>query len=389
MSIMIMSRLFKMNLGGCNRKLLAVRLADFADDDGRGIYPGVARLAAETELSERTIQRILADFVREGILVVVKEATGRPGIANSYDFDLARLFSYTPSQTGDTVSPVDDGRGVTNEQERGDTDDRDGCHGDTRTVIEPPIEPPSRRASAEEGGLARVDRKKIETDFTLWYATWKKGDIEFARNAWFALSEEERAECIERTPAYLRWAKADDIRAAAVFLKHRMWRDMPEELVAAPTRGIAKVCGKLWMGTRLATLSREPTGRIIFTAFDEREIAAGRARREALAHSKRLEHGWPLVTTMRDLARRKEPFVTSLALLPAVSGFRQVKSDSALFAAWADLHERHGWPFIEHPHEYVWFPAVDDDAGDLNQAVEDALAAFLSTISEAGNDDAA
>lgn len=36
MSIMIMSRLFRMNLGGCNRKLLAVRLADFADDDGRG-----------------------------------------------------------------------------------------------------------------------------------------------------------------------------------------------------------------------------------------------------------------------------------------------------------------------------------------------------------------
>ncbi len=103
MSIMIMSRLFKMNLGGCNRKLLAVCLADFGDDDGRGIYPGVARLAAETELSERTIQRILADFVKEGILVVVKEATGRPGIANSYDFDLARLFSYR--QLANAASP--------------------------------------------------------------------------------------------------------------------------------------------------------------------------------------------------------------------------------------------------------------------------------------------
>lgn len=94
MSIMIMSRLFKMNLGGCNRKLLAVRLADFADDEGRGIYPGVSRLSCETELSERTVQRILADFVREGILVVVREATGRPGIANAYDFDLDRLFGY-------------------------------------------------------------------------------------------------------------------------------------------------------------------------------------------------------------------------------------------------------------------------------------------------------
>ncbi len=244
-------------------------------------------------------------------------------------------------------------------------------------------------AGAEEGGLKRSDRKKIERDFTLWYATWKKGDVDFARNSWFALSPEERAECVERTPAYLRWAKPEDIMAAAVFLKNRHWRDVPEEATAAPTRGIAKVCGKLWMGTRLAALSREPKGRIIFTTFDEREIAAGRTTREALVHSKRLEHGWPLVTTMRDLARRKEPFVTSLALLPSVSDFRQVKRDSALFAAWADLHERRGWPFIESPHEYVWFPPVDDGADNMDQAVEDALAVYLSTISEAGNDDAA
>ncbi|RKD61675.1 hypothetical protein BJ928_107277 [Rhizobium sp. WW_1] len=243
-------------------------------------------------------------------------------------------------------------------------------------------------AGAEEG-LKRSDRKKIERDFTLWYATWKKGEVGYARNAWFAMSDEERAECIERTPLYLRWAKADEIPAASVFLKNRGWRDMPDELTAAPTRGIAKVCGKLWMGTRLAALSKEPSGRVIFTAFDEREIAAGRASREALTHSKRLEHGWPLVTAMRDLARRKEPFITSLALLPSVAEFRQVKSDSALFAAWADLHERHGWPFIEHPHDYVWFPAVDDRAEDLHEAVENALATFISTISEAGNDDAA
>lgn len=248
----------------------------------------------------------------------------------------------------------------------------------------------SHQASAgAEEGLKRSDRKKIERDFTLWYATWKKGEVGYARNAWFAMSDDERAECIERTPLYLRWAKADEIPAASVFLKNRGWRDMPEELTAAPTRGIAKVCGKLWIGTRLAALSKEPSGRVIFTTFDEREIAAGRASRETVTHSKRLEHGWPLVTTMRDLARRKEPFVTSLALLPSVAEFRQVKSDSALFAAWADLHERHGWPFIEHPHEYVWFPAVDEGADDLSQAVEDALVTFISTISEAGNDDAA
>ena len=63
--------------------------------------------------------------------------------------------------------------------------------------------------------MKKVDRKKISREFTLWYATWKKGEEEYARNAWFALSDDERAECIERTPAYLRWAKPSDIMAAS------------------------------------------------------------------------------------------------------------------------------------------------------------------------------
>jgi hypothetical protein len=244
-------------------------------------------------------------------------------------------------------------------------------------------------AGAEEGGLARSDRKKIEREFTLWYASWKKGDIGYARNAWFALSDDDRAECIEKTPAYLRWTKPSDLMAAAVYLKNRHWHDVPEEATATPTRGIAKVCGKLWMGTRLAALSKEPEGRIIFTTFDEREIAAGRTARESLVQSKRLEHGWPLVTTMRDLARRKEAFITSLGLLPIVADFQAVFRGSPLIDAWAGLHQRRGWPFIEFEPEWSYFPPIDPNESNLDQAVEDALTAFLSTISEAGHDDAA
>ncbi|WQP08750.1 helix-turn-helix domain-containing protein [Sinorhizobium meliloti] len=66
MSIAIMSQLFRAHLGSTNRKMLAVRLADFADDDGKGIWPTVGRLAQETELSQRSVQRILAEFVEEG-----------------------------------------------------------------------------------------------------------------------------------------------------------------------------------------------------------------------------------------------------------------------------------------------------------------------------------
>lgn len=53
MSILIMSRLFRAQLGSSSRKMLAVRLADFADDNGKGIWPSVETLAQETELSVR------------------------------------------------------------------------------------------------------------------------------------------------------------------------------------------------------------------------------------------------------------------------------------------------------------------------------------------------
>jgi hypothetical protein len=244
-------------------------------------------------------------------------------------------------------------------------------------------------AVAEEGALRRADRKRSEHAFTLWFATWRKGDVDFARNAWFALSPEERGECIEHTPAYLRFAKPSDLMAAAVYLKNRHWRDLPEHLLGVPekTHGVAKPCGKLWMGTRLETLSKDPTGPIHITAFDETRIAKGMISRDQLMHDKRRDNGWPLVNAMRDLARRREPFTTSLGILPEVADFRPVHRDSAVFAAWKALHEARGWPFIEYAPEWVYFPAVDAEAEDLTAAVEAALASFLSAIREGRTDD--
>ncbi len=208
MSIMLMSRIFRMNIGGCNRKLLAVRLADFADDDGRGIYPGVERLSLETELSERTVQRILADFEKEGILICRQRASGRPGVANRYDFDLERLFACDAAaakagskpQTGDSVSPVTDAETGDNPDERGDNGDIEGCHGDTRTVIEPPLEPLSEREGASEREEGE-DRKAIERAYWALVKDWPGFagmPKEPALKDWMRLTAEERQEAAER-----------------------------------------------------------------------------------------------------------------------------------------------------------------------------------------------
>jgi hypothetical protein len=142
------------------------------------------------------------------------------------------------------------------------------------------------------------------------------------------------------------------------------------------------------MGTRLEALSKEPTGPLHLTTFDETRIAKGMISREQLVHEKRRDNGWPVVSAMRDHARRREPYTTSLALLPFVQDFRQVHRDSDVFAAWKRLHERNGWPFIEHAPEWVYLPAVDDGTDDLEAAVDAALSNFLISINEGRSNDA-
>lgn len=249
----------------------------------------------------------------------------------------------------------------------------------------------SQGASAEEGDLKKVDRKKISREFTLWYATWKKGEEEYARNAWFALSDDERAECIERTPAYLRWAKSSDIMAASVYLKNRHWRDMPDSARDEPakTHGIAKVCGKLWMGVWLETVSKAPDVAPRFTLVDEQEIADRKVTRDQLLRHKRIAYGWSQIARMTDKARKSEPFVTSLELLPYVESFRQVERGSDLYRAWQRLHERRGLPFPDGLRDWFWMPPVDDGENDIDAAVEAALSQFLKSINEGRHDDAA
>jgi len=61
---------------GGGEMLLALALADHAHDDGTHIFPSVARLAAKTRQSERTIQYQLRAMQASGWLVLVNFGTG-------------------------------------------------------------------------------------------------------------------------------------------------------------------------------------------------------------------------------------------------------------------------------------------------------------------------
>jgi hypothetical protein len=395
---MIMSRLFKMNLGGCNRKLLAVRLADFADDEGRGIFPSVKRMASETELSERTVQRILADFVQEGILVVVRGATGRPGVANAYDFDLERLFSYNPPMTGDTVSPVEEAETGDNLAETGDTSDVDGCQGDTRTVIEPPIEPSSLSASAparisvrEERGKNSdtEDRKHIEAAFWGLVKDWpnfadadKKGPLK----QWFGLSEDDRRDAVVRFPAWrATFGNRKHIPMPSTYFRERFWTNFPDPKPEAERIVVHNTFSRAWSARRFSWLIADPASPSSApTAYQQQILKKGGPEAEAILRSRRLNHGWPRVVTMHERATSAGGVTVPPWLVRVSETFVGYHKDSAEVARWRAYHEDNDWPWLPIPVsgvDWLFFPPGQPD---------EAIADFRDAVArERGNDDAA
>lgn len=389
MSIAIMSRLFKLPLGSCNRKLLALRLADFADDEGRGIWPTVARLATETELSERTVQRTLKEFVDEGLLVVIASASGRPGQATRYDFDLAALErigaeNRMPQPTGDSVSPLATGDTAA---ETGDRSDGDGCQGDTRTIIEPPREPSLERESASEAfekvevGQAEQaeSREAIERSFKRWYAKWPTflNDSEpAARKAWNGLSVADRAACIQRTPDFIAAVEATKTKKftfASVYLSGKAWEKLPEKPPEAAKPEIAAPMGKAWMATRFATFHSPQKAMPKPVAMVQADLNAGGTRAEDAHIARHERYGWPKIHDMNEKLRNREPWRASAEMVALGGDFISVDIAGPVGQAWKRLHRRMLLPWLPFEPKYAYFPPIDPGADDLDKAVAAAF----------------
>ena len=80
MSVRVTSLVWPANLPG-TRKMVLLRLADHAHDDGGSAYPSIAGLVAACGFSARTIQDALRDLERLGLIVLVGQGTGWRGLA--------------------------------------------------------------------------------------------------------------------------------------------------------------------------------------------------------------------------------------------------------------------------------------------------------------------
>src|SRR5688500_13158949 len=90
MGIQLVSKVYRKCWGTTSHKMVALRLADVAKDDGTKIVPSIFTVASATELSQRQVQRIMKGFRREGLLILVRPGGGRSKPAE-YRFDLAAI----------------------------------------------------------------------------------------------------------------------------------------------------------------------------------------------------------------------------------------------------------------------------------------------------------
>lgn len=92
MSIRLMSIVWDIPWPSQSALLIALKLADYANDDGTSVHPARETLAKHAQTSLATVKRILAGFRDVGLLKVVKEGGKGPRSTTKYDLDVRMLM---------------------------------------------------------------------------------------------------------------------------------------------------------------------------------------------------------------------------------------------------------------------------------------------------------
>lgn len=148
MSIKIMSQVWDYQFEP-SAMVIALALADWADDDGGSIFPSVARIAWKTKLKDRAVQYHLAEFRRIGLLVPVKNATGGRGKTVEYRMDITKGEKSAPF-----IAP----------QSKGASDEKGASESTERAHDEAPIEQERVHADAPDPSVSNYPSEEPPED---------------------------------------------------------------------------------------------------------------------------------------------------------------------------------------------------------------------------------
>lgn len=359
------------------------------DATGGSCYPSIADLVDLTGLDKKTVMKHLDIAEEKGWIAVSQHGfRGQKWKRNEYvarwpGRDLVgEAANSSENEGGGAVPPRSTPEKVVEMVPEGGGNDAqkvvEQFHQDKTLPENIPTNSPAAGA-AREG--SKADLKKISRDFTIWYASWEKGDEGFARNTWSALSAEDRAECIRRTPDVLKQVPKSERVAAAVFLKARGWTEIPELPPESERTVLHNAFSKAWSARRFAELLRDPAAPPVPTAFQQAELRKGGDAAEAINRERRLRYGWPRVITIHQRAEQAEGITVPPWLVRISEGFVPHHRDSDMTEQWRLLHERNGWPWLPEKMDWLFFPAGDP---------EEAMIEFRDAVArERSNDDAA
>lgn len=88
MSFKMQALVEEITFGDVAAKAIAMKLANWSDDDGGSIFPAVLTIAAKTETSKRRVQQCLADWRDMRLLFVVRQGGGGPRRTTEYRFNM-------------------------------------------------------------------------------------------------------------------------------------------------------------------------------------------------------------------------------------------------------------------------------------------------------------
>lgn len=223
----------RITTGSANTKHVLRALADYADE-AWSCYPGQERLARETELSVRTVRRILDSLEETG--VITREERRRPdGYRTS---DRIYLNKDHPGISPDTMSGE-----PPSSPDIGDRPHRTSTTTSPDTVtgqelqVEPPVEPQGRARVAEPLLVVVDDPDAGAPSFEAFWHLWpqrngRKLGKGQARQKWQALGRPERLAAMTGAANY---ADASSRRLAGAmdafrWLEKRLWPEWQQPI---------------------------------------------------------------------------------------------------------------------------------------------------------------
>ncbi|MBR8030817.1 helix-turn-helix domain-containing protein [Burkholderia vietnamiensis] len=183
MSIKVQTMVWDRFPGEDHELLLALKLADFCDDNGEHIFPSIETLAEKTRRSVRAVQYQIKSMVERGWLILVANAAGGRGRACEYRINPdwingAEIAPISSGSKGATDAP--NGKGATGSK-KGATDDgkgamgfAKGCNGLHPIHHEPPQEPSENHQGARRAPkvAAHGELQSIELPDWLAFEDW-------------------------------------------------------------------------------------------------------------------------------------------------------------------------------------------------------------------------